>query len=210
MSILDRLSLSRHLDDAAFAEIWAAAASGTDDAEARAHLETCSSCRSRYAAFESWLDEIGTVARTEANEAFPAERLAAQQAQIMRRLEALDRPARVILFPKQTQAMTAERRGARRWIAAAAAAGLLVGIAAGQMLDLRDAFSPSPRPFAQVRRDTAAGGGSIQPASLAIAQSDEAFLTELEEAAFSPRVPELAALDAVTPRLRDISNERSQ
>lgn len=207
MSILDRLSLSRHLDDAAFAEIWAAAASGTDDAEARAHLETCSSCRSRYAAFESWLDEIGTVARTEANEAFPAERLAAQQAQIMRRLEALDRPARVILFPKQTQAMTAERSGARRWIAAAAAAGLLVGIAAGQMLDLRDAFSPSPRPFAQARRDTSAGGGSIVPA---IAQSDEAFLTELEEAALSPRVPELAALDAVTPRLRDISNERSQ
>jgi hypothetical protein len=210
MSILDRLSLSRPLDDAAFAEIWAAAASGTDDAEARAHLETCSSCRGRYAAFESWLDEIGTVARTEANEAFPAERLAAQQAQIMRRLEALDRPARVILFPKQTQAMTADRSGARRWIAAAAAAGLLVGIAAGQMLDLRDAFSPSPQPFAQVRRDTAAGGGSMQPTSLAVAQSDEAFLTELEDAALSPRVPELAALDAVTPRLRDVSNERSQ
>lgn len=211
MSILDRLSLNRHLDDAALAEIWTASAPNGPDARSHAHLETCSSCRSRYAALESWLGEIATIARAEADEAFPADRLAMQQHHIMRRLEALDRPARVILFPKHTHAMSGERTGARRWIAAAAAAGLVVGIAAGQLLDLRDALGGPTRPFAEQRTmDAAPAVATIQPAVLNGAQSDEAFLTELEEAALSPRVPELATLDAVTPRVRDISNERSQ
>ena len=42
-------------------------------------------------------------ALAEADDVFPAERLAAQQAQILRRLEALERPARVIAFPKLPQ-----------------------------------------------------------------------------------------------------------
>lgn len=212
MSILDRISLNRHLDDAALAEIWTASALQATDARSHAHLETCSSCRSRYAALESWLEEAGTVARTEADEAFPAERLAMQQHHIMRRLEALERPARVIVFPKHTHAMSGERTGARRWIAAAAAAGLVVGIAAGQLLDLRDALGGPTRPFAEQRPmdDAAPTVATFKPAVLSGTQSDEAFLTELEEAALSPRVPELATLDAVTPRLRDISNERPQ
>jgi hypothetical protein len=101
-------------------------------------------------------------------------------------------------------------RGARRWIAAAAAAGLVVGIAAGQLLDLRDALGGPTRPFAEQRPAEAVPTvANIQPAVVTSLQSDEAFLSELEDASLSPRVPELAALDAFTPRLRDIS-ERSQ
>jgi hypothetical protein len=86
-----------------------------------------------------------------------------------------------------------------------------VGIAAGQLLDLRDALGGPTRPFAEQRPIEAAPTvATFKPAVLNGAQSDEAFLTELEEAALSPRVPELATLDAVTPRLRDISNERPQ
>jgi anti-sigma factor RsiW len=210
MSILDRLSPNRHLDDAALTELWTASALGGADARG-AHVDGCPSCRSRYAALDAWLGDLAGVARAEADEAFPAERLAMQQTQVMRRLEALERPARVIVFPRHVHPITGERSGARRWIAAAAAAGLVVGIAAGQLLDLRDALGGPTRPFAERRQiETAPPVATIQPASLSSAQSDEAFLSELEDAALSPRVPELAALDAVTPRLPDISAERSQ
>ena len=210
MSILDRLSLNRHLDDAALTEIWTAAALDPAGARRHGHLDVCPSCRSRYAALDAWLADVGHVARAEADEAFPAERLATQQNQIMRRLESLDRPARVIVFPRHSHPMTGERSGARRWIAAAAAAGLVVGIAAGQLLDLRDALGGPPHSIVERPQLTpsSSASASLQPASLV--QSDEAFLSELEDAALSPRIPELVALDAVTPRLRDIGNEMSQ
>jgi hypothetical protein len=210
MSILDRLSLNRHLDDAALAEIWSDAALTPGERPAHAHLDACASCRVRYTALDEWLQGIGSVARAEADEAFPAERLAAQQSQILRRIEALERPARIIVFPKHTRPAIGERTGARRWVAAAAAAGLVVGIAAGQLLDLRDALGRRDQRFAQQRPLEPTLSANIQPVNLASLQSDEAFLQDLEEAATSPRVPELAALDAFTPRLRDIGSERSQ
>lgn len=211
MSILDRLSFDRHLDDADLGAVWSEATLQPGQRRVHPHLDTCSSCRSRYAALDTWLRDVGTVARAEADDAFPADRLATQHAQVMRRLEALERPGRVIVFPKTTHAVTGDRGGARRWIAAAAAAGVVVGIAAGQLLDLRDALGRPNRPFASQRQtEPVASTATVQPASLTAAQSDEAFLTELDDAALSRPVPELAALDAVTPRLRDISSERPQ
>jgi hypothetical protein len=65
----------------------------------------------------------------EAEDAFPPERLAAQQAQVMRRLEALERPARVIAFPRFARPVTSSQGHAQRWVAAAAAG--VIGLAAG-------------------------------------------------------------------------------
>ncbi len=70
------------------------------------HLASCAQCRARYSAFTDWLDRIHDDAVGEADEAFPPERLAAQQAQVMRRLEALERPARVIAFPRFARPVT--------------------------------------------------------------------------------------------------------
>ena len=88
-------------------------------------------CRARFAAFDGWLDEVRTTPAPRRTRRFPAERLAAQQAQILRRLEALERPARVIAFPKFARARRPARVARRRWVAAAAAAGLIVGIGLG-------------------------------------------------------------------------------
>ena len=55
---------------------------------------------------------------------FRAERLAVQQAQIARRLEALERPPRVIPFPKAARAVISGHSHVRRWVTVAAAAGL--------------------------------------------------------------------------------------
>ena len=113
MSILDRLN--GHLDDRALAAIWTDAS--IDRAQpAHPHLESCAECRTRLAAFSSWLDDLRTDANAEADEAFPAERLAAQQAQILRRLESAGRPARVIAFPRFAQPISATTSNARRWV----------------------------------------------------------------------------------------------
>ncbi len=64
------------------------------------HLDAARSAGHRLDDVSVWLDDLRVEARAEAEEAFPADRLAAQQAQIFRRLEALERPARVIAFPR--------------------------------------------------------------------------------------------------------------
>jgi hypothetical protein len=82
-----------------------------------------------------WLDETRAIGLEAADTAFPAERLSAQHAQILRRLEQLDEPARVISFPRHTSRLEERatgRRVAASWVAVAAAAGLVVGVIGGQ------------------------------------------------------------------------------
>lgn len=195
MSLLDRLRLSAHLDEAAFAEIW------TDGRSSHPHLTACGACRTRFSEFSAWLESIRVDATTEADGHFSAERLVAQQAQIFRRLEAAERPARVIAFPKFTQPLTSRSSNASRWIAGAAAAGLIVGVAVGQLMDFRHSLTLSSAPAMQARvAETSASAGRnprIQPVSTT---RDDAFLSELENSLSRHAVPELQAIDAFTPR----------
>jgi predicted anti-sigma-YlaC factor YlaD len=141
VSIINRLRLSAHLDEAALVSLWTDGTLGGSPL-AHPHLERCAACRNRFAELASWLETIRVDAVAEADEHFPAERLAAQNAQIFRRLEAAERPARVIAFPTFTQPLTSRSSHASRWIAAAAAAGLIVGVGVGQLMDLRHALTP--------------------------------------------------------------------
>src|SRR5262249_11483588 len=136
VSILNRLRLTDHLDDAGLAAIWTDA-STTGIRQVHPHLEHCTMCRARFTELSSWLENIRADATSEADENFPAERLAAQHALIFRRLEAAERPARVIAFPRFAQPLTSRTSHASRWVAAAAAAGLIVGVGVGQLMDLR-------------------------------------------------------------------------
>jgi hypothetical protein len=207
VSILNAFGRGSHLDDDALAELWSARlATGTDDypAVAPTHLRECGDCRLRYDAYGSWLDDLRTDATSEADAYFPAERLAAQQQQIFRRLEALERPARVIAFPRQSRPTAMARRGPQRWIAAAAAAGLIIGLGAGEVLNLRNMTrAPSPtlrQPEAAISQ-TARGG--LQAVGFT---ADDAFLYDSDAA--SPRVEALQALDELTPRVRDLDPSR--
>jgi hypothetical protein len=198
MSLLNRLRLSAHLDDAALAAIW------TDGRPSHPHLTTCASCRARFAEFSSWLENMRVDAVTEADDYFSAERLATQQAQIFRRLEAAERPARVIAFPRFAQPLSSRSSHASRWIAAAAAAGLIVGVGVGQLMDLRHSLTVRDTPAAQTQLVdaplTARRDARVQPISAA---RDELFLSELEASLSRASVPELRALDAFTPRAGD-------
>ena len=192
---------SQHLDDATFAELWTNALAEGAPVASHPHLDACAECRLRSASFASWMQTLRTDALMEAEQTIPAERLVAQQAQIFRRLEAAERPARVIAFPKQP-VETVRPFAVRRWIAGAAAAGLIAGVGLGQLLDLRPLKSESATFPADRMAQSRVGpnGQAIVPASLPF--TDEADLAELE-AASTPRYDALRAYESFTPRAAD-------
>jgi hypothetical protein len=194
VSLLDRLGRG-HLDDSQFARLWTSEAG-------HPHLETCEDCRTRYAAFERWLAGVGDELRTEADEAFPADRLAIQQAQIGRRLESLERPARVIAFPKAARAVISGHSHVRRWVTVAAAASLIAGFGLGQVMPLRTALREQAAIATTATLstpDTKKIATDLTPT--AASTSDDDLL--LSDAFTRPRVSTLSALDEMTPHARD-------
>jgi hypothetical protein len=204
--------LNPHLDDDAFAEVWTERATlgqAVSGAPPEKHLQSCADCRERYAAFATWLETVRSEARAEADEAFSAERFATQQAQIARRLEALEHPARVIAFPRFARPISAQQDPRRRWVAAAAAAGLVIGVGLGQLLEFRT--SPLRAPEVNTQPQVVARG-ALPPSDQVAANvqtpsqaSDELFLYDQEIIPAQVRVPEsLQYLNAITPGPRDI------
>lgn len=203
-----------HLDDDALAELWTDRLTHGPEGTGRpadSHLHGCAECRTRYSAFAAWLEDLRVDATAEADQALSPERLAAQQSQILRRLEALDHPGRVIAFPKSAPATAATVSRPQRWIAAAAAAGLIVGLGLGQVFEFRRAATTAdarPQPEQQIiARGGPAGqdvtmGMGVQPASQL---SDENVLDDYAPSPTGPvRVPDsLQYLNAVTPGARD-------
>jgi hypothetical protein len=97
-----------------------------------------------------WLEDVRTTGIEAADAAFPPDRLAVQQAQILRKLEQLDQPSRVIAFPgppRQAPWESAARGVAPAWVGIAAAAGLVLGIVGGQM---SARLGPATAPAVQV------------------------------------------------------------
>lgn len=204
MSILQRQT--SHLDDAVFAELWTnALADGTAPA-GHPHLQACAECRVRFASFSAWMNDLRTDAADEAHAALPPERLAAQQAQIFRRLEAAERPARVIAFP-HFRSGGMRPSPVRRWIAAAAAAGLIIGIGLGQVVNLRQiGGSPSSGPVER-RAEAPAPRGPVAVPALAVLNEEDTVLEELEAYAM-PRYEALRAYETFTPRAADFQQPR--
>jgi len=199
--------LNPHLEDDDFADVWSArtaVGAPESDRPAESHLRKCAECQGRYSSFVSWLDGIRADARTETDEVFSRDHLAAQQLQIFRRLESLEHPARVIAFPKFARPVAIQTSGRRRWTAVAAAIGLITGIGLGQLLEFRTS-GPAPDPVGQrMARATVPpveATRNIQPISI---DNDEAFI-EPEITSSQVGVPEsLQYLNAITPGARDL------
>jgi len=198
--------LNPHLEDDDFADVWSArtaVGAPESDRPAESHLRKCAECQGRYSSFVSWLDGMRADARTETDEVFSRDHLAAQQLQIFRRLESLEHPARVIAFPKFARPVAIQTSGRRRWTAVAAAIGLITGIGLGQLLEFRTS-GPAPDPVGQrMARATVPpveATRNIQPISI---DNDEAFI-EPEITSSQVGVPEsLQYLNAITPGARD-------
>jgi hypothetical protein len=205
VSVLERVAgrlYEGHLTEREFANVWV-------NGGAHPHLAGCAECRVRYDAFAASLAAVADDLRHEADAAFPAERLAAQQAQVLRRLEALERPVRIIAFPRAARPVIGGQSHVRRWITAAAAAGLIAGVGIGQLLEYRHTLTIDRNPVAITAGTHAAASTSrangVLPVSATI--SDEDLLMG-SDALARPRVPALGALDDLTPHARDLSPER--
>jgi hypothetical protein len=198
-SIFNRLT-SHHLDDAALAALWTATADGSRDVIIDPHLERCAECRVRFSAFGSWMNDVREDALTEAELAFPTERLVAQQAQILKRLEASERPARVIVFPKFPGRNSSHRSPITRWVATGVAAGLIMGIGLGNMMDFRHIGERrEARPV--IVPITDASGRGVVPVNASV--SEETLFQELEAAA-TPQYDALRSFDTFTPSAADL------
>ena len=198
------------------------------------HLRTCSRCAHRAGELRKFLDTVADGAGASFGEAFPPDRLQTQRARIDHRLArvvgAVER-ARVLSFPFRRP--PARRRNLRpsRWAVAATAAGLALGIVAGQLVDFHwgPTTIPSPGPGSRVVPEASAGTavnatldmtGTIElpPASTADAartplslsefeqvMAEAAVLDALDVATVSLPVTELASIDALTPRVPDLA-----
>jgi len=149
------------------------------------HLRGCPDCARRYKALVDALEQCRAEAVTQADAVFTAERLHEQRERIVRRLERHEHPAEVLLFPNRSGQDPATRRllaPVRRWVAGAAAAGLVAGLFLG---------------FAVDRRVGSLGGGSARSIGMGVASQriaterslnrDEQILSEIEDALTGPR-----------------------
>ena len=167
-----------------------------------AHLDRCDLCSERALEMGRWLEATRVSANEAADAAFSPERLAAQQAQILRRLEQLDEPARVIAFPNHAR-MHREaggRRVAAGWVAVAAAAGLVLGVISGQWT-ARQGTHGAP---AAARTGVVPAG---QPVDAAVEPAHPAPIDAslLDVDLDSLNVPAFAVIDNMTPRATQLT-----
>jgi len=203
---------SPHLHDDHLVECYFADRRGEAlDPPSAEHLADCESCGSRYVELSTFLNDVRTEADAETDGIFTSDRLRHQQEHILRRLEHASRSARVISFPGQSPHEIAGAAGqiGPRWLAAAAAAGLFVGVAVGGTIvqpglrsapPMRVANTPSaarqaPSPAVLVNTPASVATDSID---------DDAFLMQLEFALERPHTQELQPFDALTPHVREI------
>jgi hypothetical protein len=166
--------------------------------EPHAHLAVCQTCSRKAEELRGWLDETRTSALAAADSVFPPEKLALQQAQIMRRIEQVDEPARVIAFPSQAVPAGRQESGRRiapGWLGVAAAAGLVVGVISGQM-SARVSVAQPPNAAAPVVEPAAPLAPSVVPGAV---DPVNASILNLD---LDRHVPaSLRAMDEITPTM---------
>ena len=179
--------------------------------EEQQHLSACTRCDTRRVHLQRLLDDVSDSASAAADAAFPPERLTRQQARILARLQHEGRPARVIAFPagqSQHEPLVARARAAgSRWVAAAAVAGLVIGVIAGRfghdysfsrpgatrVVVARTAEQP------ELRADNT---GGILEVTASI--SEDELLSQIEMAIEGRAAAALQPLDDLTPRAWEV------
>jgi len=187
------------------------------DPPAAEHLADCEPCSARYTELVALMDTVRREGEAEADAIFTADRLRGQQQQIAKRIALVGRPARILSFPGRIVRRTlsaSSTRTAPRWVAAAAAAGLFVGVAVGASYQFRWGAPPYRSAASYLvtgaanqraaRLTPVATRGSGQPDIAA----DDAFLSDLEIALDRPRTRELVAFDDFTPHVREIRDQQ--
>lgn len=203
-----------HLNDDRLVECYFAGHAGDPIEPGVAdHLIGCADCQARALELTEFLNGVRADGDAAADEVFTLERLRQQHDHIMRRIEHLNHPARVLSFPSRVtrRISSGARRVTPRWLAAAAAAGLFVGAVGGRVIP------GTQRPLAGVhvgggrvappRVTPTAAGQTTLPAPIIEAFDDDAFLKELELALERTHPRELQPFDALTPHVHEVVSE---
>jgi hypothetical protein len=189
------------LDRLAALALVGRAPEGEPDRSALAHVTHCAQCGDELARLTAVSDEWRETAVAEVDAIFDAGSLETQRSRILDRLAHLGQVARVLPFPTRTREIVMPvATGSRRWISVAAAAGLIIGLVAGQLLQ----FAPLDRTIARDQVTMQAPGRASAPTILPAAASapllsDDELLDEIEAAVQLRRAQSLRALDALTP-----------
>lgn len=189
----------RHLSDDRLIEICL---EGAATPATEPHLVACAECELRRETLTRMLEDISESAALEADAVFPADRLARQQARILHRIDLEGRPSRVIAFPagQPQEPVVLRTRPARRWVAAAAAAGLVIGMLAGHFAhELPGAARVGPQPLANE------SGSAVTLRAVATTMTDDEFLGQVELAIGGNGPVALRPLDVLTPRAWEVA-----
>ncbi len=178
----------RHLDAAALGMSLVE----PPDRPTAAHLESCTRCRRQRERLAAQLDAARMAAVAAADAAFTPATLDRQRQSIMERIGKLGAAARVLPFPAGPAATPrpAVPAADRRWVLAAAAAGIILGIGVGRLPSGPDTPSP-PREAVAPRVAT------VEP--VLDPRRDDRLLSDVEELLTRETRPEFEALDGLTP-----------
>lgn len=196
---------SHPADDRLVALYFGDDVAGTDERRLRQHLHGCEACTWRYAELTAPLERLRQDAASEADEVFTPERLDQQRRAVLGRLQGAAVGQKVIPFPagNATMGRSMIRRPFTRWVAAAAAAGLLMGVMAGRMLPFGTARFDAPRPVAEVMTPAARIPVETVTDSPSLGyEFDEGSLSEIDHAVQTHQIAALSALDEMTPHIR--------
>lgn len=184
-----------------------ASADAADDQRALDHVGECAECSAAFARLAAEADQLRDAAFAEADQVFDDARLEAQRTRILDRLAHLGQAARVLSFPRRTREVVMPvSTSSRRWVSVAAAAGLIIGLVAGQMLHFMPSGNMAVRDQAfTVQSADRSGSPLFLPASATMpALSDDELMEEVETAVQVRRAASLRALDALTPTAADL------
>lgn len=144
------------------------------------------------------LEAYRAAAHAEADTLFDDRALEAQRHKILARLANLGHGAKVIRFPHATQVESPVPSVNRRWITVAAAAGLIIGLLGGQIVNLMPAPTRRLAPMATSMTPSGSSGSGFLPARVTISQ-DDGLLGEVDFAVQVRSASALRALDELTP-----------
>ena len=145
------------------------------------------------------LEAYRAAAHAEADAHFDDRALETQRHKILARLAHLGHPAKVIRFPLATRRSRRPAAGVnRRWISVAAAAGLIIGLLGGQVVNLVPPQTRRLAPMASSIAPSASTVTSYVPARVTLPQ-DDGLLGEVDFAVQLRSASELRTLDELTP-----------
>lgn len=229
MALWSRLTVGLGADHLGDDELLELLNTGSQPSSAATHLSQCEVCAKRSTKLQNFLSGLAETNEAAQTRTFPLDRLSTQRERIMRRLRRSVEPARrgrVLSFPALVRPVLAGVHRTSRWLGAAAAAGLVVGITVGQFLhvhpELGGLAEQAEMQQAQQAQQTQqtmttsidapamASSAALERPSTAsftepAAEYDDPFLDELELMLSSPQVAELSPLDEITPRIREVA-----